>query len=266
MFNQGNTGSPSDEFFHSVAAGRIAGHSLIHKFGASNEITTTYTPLAHGATYPTPQANAPVNLRIKAGGNTNDNQAGTGARAIYVEGLAADGSLTNETLLTNATDGTLVGVTGTVDFIRVFRSWVHESGTYASQAAGSHSGQISIESTGGVEYVRINPTDFARGQSQIGVYTVPLGYTAYIYSFFITTDGNKEMDFVLFKRENILATTAPYTAMVAIIEQVGLTGSHSGEFKGGRKFNALTDIGWMVKSASASPYATVDFEILLVAD
>lgn len=257
---------PVADFFHSVAEGRVSGHSLIQKFGASDEITASYTPLAHGAIYPTPQAGSPVKLRVKAGGNTNDNQAGSGARSIHVEGLTVDGSVVAEILLTHATDGTLVGVTGIVDFIRVFRVHVEESGTYATVTAGSHGGLVTIESTGGVEYARLNAVDLPRGQSQIGCYTVPLGFTAYVYSFFLTTDGNKAMDFIFFQRESILQTAAPYEPMRTVIEGVGVVGEHHGAFKGGRKFNALTDIGWLVKSAAATPYATVDFEILLVAD
>ena len=247
-----------------VNKGTVPGHSLVHKFGASDVVTSTFTPLAHGAVYPTPQAGSPVNLRVKAGGNTNDNQAGTGARAIYVEGLTTDGSISTETLLPHATDGTLVGVTGIVDFIRIYRIYVSASGTYATSAAGSHGGQIIIESTGGVEYARIHVTDFPRGQSQIGCYTVPLGSTAFVKSFFLTTNGNKSIDFLFFKREGILETAAPYSAMRTVIEQVGVQGEHAGAFEGGQSFAELTDIGWMVKSSGATPYATVDFEILLI--
>jgi len=53
--------------------------------------------------------------------------------------------------------------------------------------------------------------------------------------------------------------------MRSVVEPVGVTGEHSGEFKGGQKFEELTDIGWMAKGAN-TPTATVDFEMVLVAN
>ena len=262
---------PVRDFFHAVSQGQITGHSLVHKFGKNDEITTEYLPLAHGGLYPTPQISGAVNLRIKAGGNIQDNQAGTGARSVYVEGIGTDGALLTEILLPHATDGTLVGVSGTESFIRVFRCYVVGSGTYASIAAGgSHIAPITIENTGGTEdWVIIDganlTTNFPRGQSQIGAYTVPLGYTAYVYSFVLTTDSGKPVDFLFFQRSNVLDTVAPYAPMKVVVEPVGVTGEHTGHFEGGQKFDELTDVGWMVKGAT-TPIATVDYEILLVAN
>ena len=60
---------PVDDLFHSIASGEVAGHSLVHKFGKNDEITTDYKPLSHGGLFPTPQVSGGVSLRIKAGGN-----------------------------------------------------------------------------------------------------------------------------------------------------------------------------------------------------
>jgi hypothetical protein len=251
------------DYFHEVAEGNVVGHSLVHKFGRNNNVGLTYEPLSIGAIYQTPQVSGATTLRVKAGGNVNDNQAGSGARSIYVEGVDSTGALVSEVLLTNATDGTLVGVTGTQSFLRVFRSYVASSGTYATAAAGSHSADIVIEdSAGTADWLTINSNGFARGQGQIGVYTVPLGKKAYVYNYLLTTDSNKAVDFIFFQRQNILETSAPYSGMRAVVEEVGLQGSLLGEFKGGQAFGELTDIGWMVKAAAAAE-VTVDFEIML---
>lgn len=261
----------NDDFFHAVAVGNVAGHSLIHKFGKLAGITTNYSPLAHGGIYPTPKSDAPVNVRIKAGGNIQDAQNGTGARSVYVEGITTDGTVATEIILPHATNGTLAGVNGTVDFIRIYRCYVETSGSHANPSVGSHLAKIIIEDTGGVEeWAHIDGAiaagDFPRGQSQIGVYTVPLGFTAYVYSYVLTTDGNKPIDFIFYQRGGILETATPYSGvMKAIVEPVGVTGEQTGNFKGGQKFSELTDIGWMAKGAS-TPTATVDFEIVLVAN
>jgi len=258
------------DYFHAIAEGEIEGHSLVHKFGKADEVITDYTPLAHGSVWPTPQADSPVKLRIKAGGHIQDNQNGTGARSVRVDGISVDGSPATEILLPHATDGTLAGVDGIVDFIRIFRMHVETSGTYANQISGSHQGPIVVEETGGGDWAVIDgaaaSANFPRGQSQIAAYTVPLGFTAYVYSYVLTTDSGKPVDFLFFQRDSILEIAAPYTGIMrVVVETVGVKGEHSGEFKGGQKFNELTDIGWMVKGAT-STVATVDFEIVLVAN
>ena len=261
---------PVTDLFHSIAEGDVAGHTLIHKFGKSDEITTEYLPLAHGGLYPTPQISGAVSLRIKAGGDIQDNQAGTGARSVLVEGIGVDGAPLSETLLPHATDGTLAGVNGTEVFLRVFRCNVETSGTYANPTSGSHQEPITIEDTASAgDWLIIDgavaTTNFPRGQSQIAAYTVPLGFTAYVYSYVLTTDGNKPVDFLFFQRCGILETAAPYSPMRVVVEPVGVTGEHTGSFKGGQKFEELTDIGWFAKGAT-TPIATVDFEIVLVAN
>jgi len=143
--------APITDFFHAVAEGDVPGHSLIHKFGKLAGITTNYQPLTHGGVYPTPQVAGAVNVRVKAGGNAQDRQNGTGARSIHVEGITTDGSIVSEILLTHATDGTLAGPDGIVDFIRIYRMHVETSGTHANPSAGSHLAKIIVEDTGGVE-------------------------------------------------------------------------------------------------------------------
>lgn len=262
---------PVADFFHAVAEGVVAGHSFVHKFGKLSDITTNYKPLAHGGVYPTPQIAGATTLRIKAGGNIQDAQNGTGARSILVEGVGIDGAELSEILLPHATDGTLVGVSGSLVFLRVFRLAVFTSGSHANPSTGSHVDQILVEDTAGAEdWGHIDGAtasgDFPRGQSQIGVYTVPLGFTAYVYSYVLTTDSNKPIDFIFYQRGGILETAAPYSGILkAVVEPVGVTGEQTGVFKGGVKFIELTDIGWMAKGAS-TPTASVDFEILLVAD
>ena len=93
---------------------------------------------------------------------------------------------------------------------------------------------------------------------------MPLGKTAYIQSYLLTVSGAKPVDFILFQRQNILETAAPYTPMRTVVEHRGIQSSTG--FKPDVPFApypALTDIGWMAKGAT-TPDVTVDYEILLL--
>ena len=251
----------TEDFFHRVAAGAVDGHTLVHKFGKNKAVGATYTPLAIGGVYQTPQIAGATTLRIKAGGNANDTAAGTGAREVTLQYISTAGEITKETLAT-AGAGASSSTAGSA--LRIVRAFVSESGAYASAIAGSHVGDIVIEDSAGTnDWLTIDSSGFPRSQSQIGVYTVPLGFTAYVYSVTLTTDSNKAVDFLFFKRGGILNTAAPYEAMRTVIEEVGIQGHFDVEFIGGQKFTELTDIGFMVKASTAA-VATADFEIVLV--
>jgi len=109
-------------------------------------------------------------------------------------------------------------------------------------------------------------TDFPRGQSQICAYSVPVGQTAYILDYRITSDSNKAIDVSLFKRENILETAPPYTPMRLIEEFTGVQGfiDHESSIPFG-PFPELTDLGFMAKAVSSAD-VSCDFEILLIED
>ena len=252
-------GKPVDEHFSDISKEKVNGTKLVHKFGKNEAVGTTYEPLSIGGVYQTPQVSGAVALRVKAG-DTNDSPGGSGARKILIQGLDETGAEVTEELNTN---GTSAGSNSAATFLRVYRSYITESGTYGNSSTGSHIASVVVETAAAAEWLTVDVTDFAKSQSQIGIYTVPLGKTAYLYEYVLTTDSNKAVDFLLFKRENILETAAPYSAMRCVREHVGIQGHFDSGFKGGQKFNELTDIGWMVKAASAA-VATADFEIELV--
>ena len=249
------------EWMAEVEKGNVPGHSIVHKFGKNEAVTTSFTPLSIGGIYQTPQSGSATALRIKAGNAADIDTTGAGARKVYVQGLDETGALQNETLSTN---GTSAGSAGSITFMRIFRSYVSESGTYAGLGTDSQTASVVIENSGGgTDWATLHKPDVGRNQSQIGQYTVPLGKTAYVFCYVLTTDSNKAVDFLFFRRSSILDTSAPYEARRTVIEEIGIQGHFDGRFLGGQKFTELTDIGWMVKALAAAQ-ATVDFEILLV--
>lgn len=249
------------EYGTDVASGLNPERSVVSKFGEAVSLTTSYTPVSIGQVYQTPQVSGATTLRIRAG-NANDTAAGSGAREITLEGLDETGAFATETL---ATAGTSASSATTTTWLRLFRAYVSKSGTYATSAGGSHSADIDIETTGGTLWATIDSTGFPKSQTQIGVYTIPLGKTGFLREYHLTvnTSGTKTVDFAMFKRENILETSPPYTGMTLLHELIGVGDTVDYEYKIPTVLPALTDFGFMAKGAS-SPDATVEFTIELV--
>ena len=251
----------TQDFLIEVAKGNVSGHSLVHKFGKNEDVGATFEPLSIGGVYQTMQPAGAVVLRVKAG-NAVDTAAGDGAREVTIQGLDETGALQTEAL---PTAGESAGASGSITFIRVFRAYVSSSGTYAAAGTDSMAADIVIESEAPADWLTIEKPDVGRGQSQIGQYSVPLGKTAYVMDYLLTTDSNKSVDFLFFKRESILDAAAPYQARRTVIEEIGVQGHLNGTFAGAQSYPELTDMGWMCKAAAAAE-VTVDFSILLVDD
>lgn len=235
--------------------------NVVQKFGRNEDIGTSFEPIAIGGIYRTPQVASATKLRVKAG-NAADTAAGNGARKIFIQGLDETGALVSEEL---TTAGESASANSTNDYLRLFRAYVSESGTYATQSAGSHAAAIVIEdSAGSNDWLTIDVTDYPKGQSEVGVYSIPLGSEAYLVAANIFVDTNKAVDVILFQRQSILQTAAPYEAMREVEYYAGVSGSF--DVSPGLPigpFPELTDIGFMAK-ASQSSVASVDFELILI--
>lgn len=252
----------STEWFLETAQGNVPGASIVNKFGRNAAVGTSVVPLCLGGGYRTPTPTNATTLRVKAGGDANDTADGSGAREITLQGLDETGALVTEAV---ATAGASASAATTTTFMRLFRAFVSASGTYATQSAGSHSGAITIENSGGTQdWAVIAATDFPAGQTQIGAYSVPLGYTAYVSDFKINVEGTKTASLFFFKRGSILDETAPMPAMRLVSQYVGLDSDYTHSFTGPPKFEELTDIGFMAKVGSGTSDVTVEFDIYLV--
>jgi hypothetical protein len=249
------------EFYTEVSKGNIAGHSVVHKFGQNNSVGATFVPVTRSGVYHTLQPASATTLRVKSG-NVNDTAAGSGAQEVTVQGLDETGALVTEAL---ATAGTSASATTTATFIRQPRAWVSKSGTYATSSAGSHAGDIVIENgAGGTDWCLIESSDFPRGQSEIGVYTIPVGYTGYLVGAFGFVESTKITDLLFFKREGITKASAPYDAMRIVFEERSEGGQFSIDIKAPIKLGTACDCGFMAKVDTGTAQVEVDFELLLV--
>lgn len=238
-------------------------YEIVQKFGANASVGTTYEPLCRGGVYRTPQVAGATPLRIKAGGNANDSSGGSGARKVTIQGLNELGEAVTDVIATN---GISASAATANSFLRVFRCFVSESGTYANSSSGSHSGDITIENSAGSEdWAVIGFDGFAFSQTEIAAYSIPKGKEAYISNILVSTDSTKTVDLLLFKREDILQTSAPYSAMrmqERINQKQGGVFSISPETPFG-PYPEFTDIGFMAKVLSGTASVEASFEIIM---
>jgi len=250
--------NPLKDALIDTVRGRVEKTSIIHKFGRNDNIGTTFVPLALGGIYRTPQVNDATSLRVKAG-NANDTVDGSGARGVILHGLSKQGLEVRENV---PTAGTSAGANSKTLFLRLFRSYTSSSGTFSSVPSNSQAAAIVIENSAGTEdWATINDQ---MSQSHTAAFTVPLNMTAFILSFFTTVDGNKAHDLLLYAREGILQTVAPFSAMRAFTHVVGLTDPLVPRLRSPiGPFPELTDLIWVSKVAAGTAAVSVDFEILL---
>ena len=249
----------SRDFYISVSQGKIAGHSLIHKFGAGT-LSTTMKPISLGGEYRTPQT--AVSLEVVSS-SASDTSNGVGARQVTIIGLNSAGVEISQTIATNG----LTAVALPTPMLRVYRWFVSQSGTYASATQGSHVGNLTLRVAGaGQLWSTILNTPFPVGQSQIGAYTIPTGYTGYLLSKNVFSESSKTADIYFFKREMIGDIVTPYEGVMRLVErEVGVTGGYAITTVAPRKIGVgLCDVGFMGKVSVGTSECSVEFELLLI--
>lgn len=156
-----------------ISEKRVVNVDYIHKFGRNPSVGgAPETIWMQGGVYSYLTSPSTVYVTSDSG---NDAAGGTGARTITVEGLDGDYNNVQETL-------TVGGSVGTVEFLRVFRAYVVESGsvgtnvgdvrvTTGAGGSGTVLADISTIGTG---------TTFGLGQTQLALYTIPAHCTGYL--------------------------------------------------------------------------------------
>lgn len=152
-----------------IPAGSITNYSSVNKFGRNTGSTqdTKVDLWSGGGTYPFPATADITHIREAV-----DTVADRGA-IIEVQGLNTDWGLTIQTVTLNASNST-TPVALTTALRRVFRMSVQSNVVLGSD--------IEIRNVGGgTTYGRIVA---GVNQTQMAIYTVPSGYTAYVVSYF----------------------------------------------------------------------------------
>ena len=223
-------------------------------------VGTALTPICNGGFYQTPQVGGEQQLRIQAGGDANDTAAGTGAREVTLCGIDNTGAYVTETI---ATAGASASALTTTIFLRLCEFWVSASGTYVTQAGGSHAADITIEDGSANVWGVISSTPFPASQSQLAAFTVPLGKRVYVPFFHLSGDSTKVTTAIMFFRDNILETAAPYTAGRLVNETIlADSGEEIKPTAPFGPFGPLTDVIWMAKVDASTGQVECDYEMI----
>lgn len=255
------------DYFFNVAKGNVAGSSIVNKFGRNSAVGTALSFISLSATYQTPLT--AQNLEILSG-SANDTSAGTGARKVKVIGLNSSWDEVEQEVTMNG----VTPVALATPLIRVYRMYVTESGSYATTSTPSHLGRITLRNSGaGVTWGTIGTiegttTGFGIGQSQIGAYTIPNGYTGYLLSKTITVESTKPTSIYFFKRENSDDVTSPYNGVMRLFEQNdGIVNPFNINLKAPLQvLKEKTDVGFFAKLSTGTGSVSTEFQLLLEAN
>ena len=257
---------PAD-FYLEVVKGNVAGHSIINKFGRNGVVGTTLSHISITGQYQTPQTAQSLEILSS---NANDTAAGSGGRKVLVEGLDSNFDIQTEIVTLNG----LTPVALTNQFMRVYRMYMYESGSYVTISTPSHLGQITLRGVGaGANWVRIDTvegtaTGFGIGQSQIGSYTIPRGYTAYLLSKTFSVEAAKPTSIYFFKREQSNDVVAPYSGIMRLFEEND--GIQDAFHIVGRApiqtIPEMSEVGFFAKVGTGTASVSVEFQLLLIAN
>jgi hypothetical protein len=219
-----------------VKRGYVQGHEHVHKFGFNTSVTTSATLVWNGGgdyTYPT----SPAQLGV-VGTSTTDNSQ------ITIEGLDADyNKLSNVVTLNGTTTVTTSG-----SYLRAYRAYVSDDNEPAGNVTITHSGS-------NIAIIRAD-----EGQTLMATYTVPAGYTAYLYQLVLggaAELANKFMTIRLRTRESnsVFRTQAKYTVAAQTFEETMVFPL---------VFPEKTDIEITAQSSSQVQQASAMFDLLLI--
>ena len=163
----------SEPFNLQIARGQIAYHKSIFKFGFNPDVDDSLeTVWAEGGLYG--YLTSATVLKISSS-SANDTSAGTGARTITISGLDANYDEISESVTLNGQ----TAVNTTQSFLRVFRMIVDTAGSGGQNAGVIYAGTGTV--TSGVPANKYGTIAVGDNQTLMCFWTVPRGYTAYLY-------------------------------------------------------------------------------------
>jgi len=232
-----------EQFDLNVARGKVRGASQIHKFGATPSQSTNTTATLwdkEDTLYPWSAFDTAGVLVVGAVG------AADNGKELTIQGLDENFELASETF-TLSSAGT---VTGTQTFKRVYRGFISTSTTNETE--------INV-TRGGTEVLRILAD---AGQTLMAVYTVPAGYTGYLYQGNATAQGSAFGTGFMYLRYN---STGNAFRVGHTFEVTGTGGQYTYKFSFPQELPEKTDIDVrMTTGTSNNGRFTAAFDILLI--
>jgi len=168
----------TEPFELQVARGQIAYHETQFKFGFNPDIDDSLETIwAEGGLYS--YLSSATVLKISSS-SANDTSAGTGARTITISGLDANYDEISESVTLNGQ----TAVNTTQSFLRVFRIIVSTAGSGGQNAGVIYAGTGTV--TSGVPANKYGTIAVGDNQTLMCFWTVPRGYTAFLYQIDIS--------------------------------------------------------------------------------
>ena len=228
-------------FNQMVAEGNIGEHSFIHKFGAVPALSKDAT----GSVWDVNDTAYPWSAFDTAGVVNLDRDSTSDAnKVVTVIGLDADYNETQESItLTEASNNT-----GTVVFKRVFRAFVADGTTNVGNIAIQRESTTVARITAGL------------GQTLMAVYTVPAGYTGYLYKGTCSAEAGADATgnmFVRYFGQQSFRTQHTF-------EVGGTGGQYTYDFAFPPPIPEKSDIDVQVSGRTKNGRYTAAFDLLLV--
>lgn len=230
-----------EEFELNVSRGKTRGASAIHKFGATPSQSTNTTASVWDKSdtlYPWNAFDTPGVL-VGAQVGVSDN-----GKVVTIVGLDSNWDIIEEDFILSST-GT---VTGTKIFRRVFRGYI-KTGT-------ANVGQLNF-SRGGVQVLRITA---GLGQTLMSVYTIPNGYTGYLYQGMASAQSGADATGFMYVRYN----TAGQAFRVAHTFEVSGAQEYFYKFAFPQQLPQHSDIDVRLTTRSNNGRYTACFDVLLI--
>jgi hypothetical protein len=234
-----------------VSRGQIAGHSAIVISGFNAAVGTSYETIWSESTIYAYPATATV-IKISSS-DANDTAAGTGARTVTIYGLDASYNQINETV--SLSGQTAVNTTNS--YLRVLHLAVATAGSGGAAVGTIYAGTGTV-TTG--KPATVYGAYTADGGATACIYTVPAGYTGYIFDF-LTACG--------VTTANAYANIGLYSRLLGGVFDNTIQGrcangsSFSLPFNYPLVFTEKTDIE-VRASATSSSNVTANFNIVIV--
>lgn len=198
--------SAPNNYHLEIARGNVTGITKVTKFGRNPDVAAGTTEEVWSVsvnrtrltTAATIEAISTTDADSGAGGS---NPASTGAQIITISGIDENWAEASEDI---TMDGTTASSATTTKFFRLNRAYVKQTGTYG----GTNEGTITIRvSSAGSTQAQL---EIGKGQTEMAMYTVPTGKTAYINTLWFNADASRQVACELYRYTGIDDTSTPF--------------------------------------------------------
>jgi hypothetical protein len=219
------------------------------KFGKSDGITTTEETVWDGATLYAGWLAAAETISILSASDLDDGlgSTGTGALTVQIYGLDANWDEINETVTLDGDTGS--GATTVNEYLRVNRIVVEGVGS-----GNTNAGDLTATADTGGNTMAIVQAGY--GQTLMALWTVPRGYTGYMFSLGASVGKGDDAEFLLFARQSTGGWNLKHSMQV-------YQSNNEAIFMPPLKFAEKTDLDVRV-IAGVGSVASADFSIVYI--